>query len=135
MTEQGKDPAAGGADNYRAIYRAESGPVRVARIDVTVHANDTLAAAAFRSVAEAMRNPPPDFFAATAKQIDAVPLGIGNEAKAYTTDRGDSQGNRVYTDVYRFDRAVVVVLIVASSPENAAQARTIAAERIQAATK
>lgn len=134
ITEEGKDPAAGNNNSYRALYRADAGGVRVARIDITVHGTEQTAQAAFNTVAEAMRNPPPDFFAATAKQIDAVPLGLGNEAKSYQTDRGDSQGQRVYTDVYRFDRAVVVVSIVAT-PDAAMGARQAAAERIQAGTR
>lgn len=120
-----------GQDNYRAAYRStESGGMAV--VDVNVLDDVELAKTVFKTSAEALKNPPPDFVGGAEGWRDTGSPQIGDERKAYTTTNSDPQGNRAWSDIYRFGRVVVITQLLAPGDNDQLGMRQEIAERVLA---
>jgi hypothetical protein len=113
LTEKQPDAAAQavGQDTWRALY-AGSTQLSSVQIYATVLHDVGTAERQFTQLATALRNPPPEFVGSGVPQLDATPTSVGQNAKAYVTSRPDGRNQHVWTDIYRFDRAVVIVQVL-----------------------
>ncbi|MCL4242759.1 MAG: hypothetical protein KJ048_15520 [Dehalococcoidia bacterium] len=133
LVETGRVPgAAESQDAHFAIY-AKQGAISQARVEVNMHSTPDAATDQFNAISEALRNPPPDLFGPNATQADSQAVFQGDQSRSYVTTKPDGQGNLVYTDAYRFGRAVVIVYLISNDPAAAAEARKDIAEKISAA--
>lgn len=133
VVSQGRDPAAQpGQDAHRGLFQKDSAPKMSARVDVQVLADEQQAQSVWGVKAEAMRNPPPDFIGASATLATTTPAAAADQARAYVTARADSQGNLVWTEVYRFGRSVVIVQLLGADSAEATRARRTVAEAVAA---
>lgn len=132
LVETGRVPgAAESQDAHIALY-AKQGTVSAARVEVNMHATAEAAADQFGAISEALRNPPPDLFGPNATQTDNQAVFQGDQSRSYVTTKPDGNGNLVYTDAYRFNRAVAIVYVISSDSAAAAEARKGIAEKISA---
>lgn len=128
-----RDPGAlAGQDAHRALFQQQAGAKLGARVDATLHPDAATATSQYATLSEALRNPPPDLFGGESTQKDAEATGIGDASKAYVTANPDKDGNRVWTDVYRFNRAVAIVQVLGTSEAEALKARKAIAQLIAA---
>ena len=74
--------------------------------------DDATSIAQYAALSTALKNPPPDFVGAKATFIDTPSPQAGDERKAYVTQAPDGQGNKVWTDIYRFGRLVAIVQLL-----------------------
>ena len=83
----------------------------------------------FTALSAALRTPPPGFLGGPkATWVDANAPAVGEQQKAYVTRDTDPQGNRAWTDIYRFGRVVVIVQLLDTGQDQLAQ-RTALANR------
>lgn len=130
LVQSGRVPgAAESQDASFAIY-ARQGPVSQARVEVNLHPAPGAATEQFNAIAEALRNPPPDLFGPNATQADNQAVFQGDQSRSYVTTKPDAQGNLVYTDAYRFGRAVVIVYVIGNDQQAASETRKAIAEQI-----
>jgi hypothetical protein len=116
IAEEGRDPfAAPSQDTYRARYAATDGTARAAIIVLFVEADSAMAEISYAGLAKVLENPPEEFFGADAEQAEVDALPLGDERRSFVTAQADSQGNRVWTDVYRKGRVITVIQVL--SPE------------------
>ena len=110
VQQKGKDPGAGTADVYRALFAKSGG--KAALTVLYAFPDAATALDQYGALATALKNPPPDFVGAKATFIDAASPAAGEEHKAYVTQAADGQGNKVWTDIYRFGRVVAIVQLL-----------------------
>lgn len=136
MTQQGAPSAStSGVDAALAQYERTQPTPASARIEVRVFADQATAVAQFTTLSEALRNPPPDLFGPNSKQVDNTPAGPGEQSKSYITASADPQGNRVWTDAYRFGRAFVIVYTLGKDSPDMVQVRKTIGQAIGDLTK
>ncbi|MEO8538104.1 MAG: hypothetical protein ABI577_00065 [bacterium] len=131
VAQSGK--AAGSTQNqdaYTTQYAGSGGKVTAARTDINLHPSVDAATQQYNAISEALRNPPPDLFGANATQDDNTTLFKADQGKSYKTTKADSQGVRVFTDVYRMGRAVVIVYVIGADGADTDAVRKKAAEEI-----
>lgn len=127
-----RDPAAlPGQDAYRALFQQQAAPQMGARVDITVVATEADAAKQWETLSVALRNPPPDIFGSASTQKDATATSLGNQSRAYMTAKPDTSGTQVWTDIYRFGRAIAVVQVLSRNEPEAQKARIAIAEKIR----
>ncbi|MFN0096682.1 MAG: hypothetical protein ACKVVT_18145 [Dehalococcoidia bacterium] len=107
-TEPEKVAAPGGLDIAFSIYERTTEPKVQARAEVRVYANEAAARADYPTQSEGWKTPPPDVFNTDLKNVSAPALGGMAEAVGYVATAVDQERNRVWTDVYRIGRVVVV---------------------------
>ncbi|MBA4180674.1 MAG: hypothetical protein C0506_08820 [Anaerolinea sp.] len=126
-----RDPAAlPGQDAHRALYQQQAAPQMAARVDITVLPSAADATKQWETLSQAMRNPPPDLFGGNSTQKDTAATNVGDQSKAYVTAKPDTNGAQVWTDVYRFGRAVAVVQVLSRNEAEGQKARTAIAGKI-----
>lgn len=118
IAEEGRDPfAAPSQDTYRARYVATDGSARAAIVVLFVEPDTPAAESNYASLAKLLENPPAEFFGADAEQTETDALELGDERRSFVTAQADSQGNRVWTDIYR--KGTVIAVIQVLSPQDA----------------
>jgi hypothetical protein len=133
-----------GQDMARGEYQKPGPPLKMVVIRIYVPGSEEEARTIFGSVREAYRVVPlqaliqddpttlaPGQAGAPANRA-GEPLAIGDEQAAYITARNDSQGNSVWTDVYRFGDAVAVIQLLESGATDQSSLRRDIARRIEA---
>lgn len=145
--EQGRDPLApGDVDMARALYDRPGPTERRAIVQAYLEKDVTAAQAQFAKVADAYRTMPIGMLLSNplaagnpqgqpAANRAAEGPALGDDHQSFITKSPDSQGKNVWTDVYRFGRAVVAVQVLESSETDAATARKQIAEQVQARAK
>lgn len=129
--ESGTDPLAPeNARIYRALYRDADNESRSALTVIYIEHDAEAAAAEFAMLSEALRTPPAEFFGGNATQADHPALAVGDEQKAYVTERADSLGNLIWTDIVRAGNVVFITQVLGPANEDATPFRTTLAERI-----
>lgn len=116
---EGASPA---QDVHFALFSGE-GAIAAVRLETSRLATRDEASAQFSAFAEALRNPPPDLFGPNASQSDGVPVYQADQSRSYVTTAPDGEGNLVYTDIHRFDRAIAIIYLIASDEDEAATLR------------
>jgi len=108
QTEPETLPNTGELDIAFSVYERSSQPPVQARAEVRVYPADSDATDDFALQAQGWKNPPPNLFGRDPgnAEIDAVE-GV-DDAVAYLGANADGQGFRIWTDVYRIGRVVVV---------------------------
>jgi hypothetical protein len=115
IAEEGRDPfAAPSQDTYRARYVATDGSARAAIVVLFVEPDTATAEANYASLAKLLENPPAEFFGANAEQSETDTLELGDERRSFVTAQADSQGNRVWTDIYRKGKVITVIQVLSS---------------------
>lgn len=130
LVQSGRVPAAAESQDANFAIYARQGAVSQARVEVNMHPTPDAAAAQFGAIAEALRNPPPDLFGPNATQTDNEAIFQADQSRSYVTTKPDGQGNLVYTDAYRFGRAVVIVYVIGNDQQAASETRQDIAEQI-----
>jgi len=130
MAETGRVPGATTAQDAHYAVFGKAGPVSSVRVEVNMHPDVGAATKQYSTISEALRNPPPDLFGPNATQRDNEAVYQADQSRSYVTTKPDGQGNLVYTDAYRFGRAVVIVYMISSDPAEAAKIRKDIAERM-----
>lgn len=114
--------AAPAQDVHFALFSGE-GTIAAVRLETSRLATRDEASVQFNAFAEALRNPPPDLFGPNASQSDGVPVYQADQSRSYVTTAPDGEGNLVYTDIHRFDRAIAIIYLIASDENEAAMLR------------
>ena len=109
-------------DVHFAIF-AGTGAIAAVRIEVNMQPMEEVAATQFNTLADALRNPPPDLFGPNATQADATPVHQADQSRSYVTTNPDATGNLVYTDAHRFDRAIVIIYVISNDEAESAELR------------
>lgn len=117
-------------DAYFAILANTSGKVNSVRTEINLHPKAEVATQQFTALADALRNPPPDLFGPNATQQDGAPVFQADQSRSYKTAKADGQGMRVFTDVYRMGRAVVIVYAIGPDGADTENVRKQVAERM-----
>lgn len=133
VAESGRAPGSTeDQDTYYAIYGATQGAVTAVRIEVNMQPSEDAAATQYKTISEALRNPPPDLFGPNATQRDNNAAFTADQSRSYVTANADPAGNRVYTDAYQFGPAVIIVYVIANDEKAALDIRTEVAEAVSA---
>jgi len=115
-------------EGHRTLYRNGRTGEQVMVI-AYVGADPAFAEQQFAAMAEALKNPPPAVFGAQAVMVDDVAPPLGDERRSYRARDPDSQGNTVWTDIYRREAVVVIVQYLGPATGDAMRVRTTAADR------
>lgn len=125
--EEGRDPLTPPElDTYRALYQSSEG--LAATVIVYVQESEEAAEEQYATLARALENPPPEFFGSEANQVETDRLEIGDESRAFVTEDPDDRGNRVWTDVYRSGKVILITQVL--STEDAAELRETIAKKV-----
>ena len=128
IIEEGRDQfAAPGLDTYRALYQSADG--RAAIVLIYVEESEVRALDQYAVLSVALENPPPEFFGGEAAQDEAVALAIGDESRAFVTAEADEKGNRVWTDIYRSGKVVLITQVL-SAGDSAEDLREAIARKV-----
>ncbi|OAI40443.1 hypothetical protein AYO38_01090 [bacterium SCGC AG-212-C10] len=134
LDAQERDPAAPvGQDVYRARFSNPAGGQVL--IVLYYFPDEGTAAAQFTSLSEALKNPPPNFVGGNAQFNASQPPALGEQQKGYITAQSDSKGNRVWSDVYRFQKYVAVVQYLDKGQGDQLEGRAAIASAIQSKAK
>ena len=133
LVQQGRDPAAiGSADVYRALWQKGQTSPKGALAAIYVFADANTATQQFTILADALRNPPPDYLGGAKATFDPAPSPkVGDQQRSYATKDPDGQGNRAWTDIYRVGRVVAIIQLLDSAQSDQVQLRTTLAGKIQ----
>jgi hypothetical protein len=124
-------PNTGQVDIAFSFYESASSPLQ-ARAEVRVYPDATIADGDFELQAQGWKNPPPGLFGGDPNNLDATPLEGLDEAVAYIAANRDAQGFRVWTDVYRIGRVIVVAHVLAQTEDQATPVRHALADAVRA---
>ena len=115
-----------------ALFENPASKVSSLRLEVSIFANLETATTNFGTLAEALKNPPPDLFGANTKQTAGTPAYQADQSRSYRTDKPDNQGTYVWSDIHRFGRAVVIVYTIGPDIPETANVRKQVAEQLAA---
>jgi hypothetical protein len=134
--QQEADPGAlaQGQDGHRALYQKGT-TNEAALVYVLLLKDDAAAQGDFPVRSAALKNPPPDFVGGAATYSDATPPNVGDERRGYVTASADSQGFKVWNDIYRFGRVVAIVQVLGPGTNEQLPAREAIAKALQASLK
>ncbi len=118
-----KVAAPAGLDIATSLYRKKGTTEVAGRVEVRVYKDEASAKGDYAPQALGWKNPPPGLLGANVTNIDSAPLANFADATAYRAQAADSQGLRVYTDVYRVGRVIVVQHVLSKSDPEAAVVR------------
>ncbi len=124
--------APGGLDIAFSIYERATEPKLQARAEVRVYPTEADAKADYPTQSQGWKNPPPDVFGIDPKNADATALAGLSEAVAYIGTAVDGERNRVWTDVYRIGRVVVVQHVLGQQERDTDPVRKAMADAIRA---
>ena len=129
--ERVPDPA--GREIAFAVYE---GSGLSARAEIRIYPTVAAATDDFPLQAAGWKAPPVGaVFPFDLANVEGKALTGVDEAKAYVATRADATGKRVWTDVYRLGRVVVVAHTLGSNETDAGRVRTELASRIAAAAR
>jgi hypothetical protein len=118
-----KIAAPGGIDIAFSAYRKKGTTEVAGRMEVRIYKDEATAKADYPAQALGWKNPPPGIFGGTVVNTDSPPLASFAEATAYRAQSADAQGLRIYTDVYRIGRVIVVQHVLSKADAEAATVR------------
>ncbi|GBD22769.1 hypothetical protein HRbin29_00413 [bacterium HR29] len=120
--------ASPGWEGHRTLYLRQASGEQVMVI-AYVASDPAFAARQFATLAEALRTPPPTVFGAPTAMVDEASPPLGEERRSYRARDPDSQGNTVWTDIYRAGTVVVIVQYLGPASGDSLAVRTAAASR------
>lgn len=115
-------------EGHRTLYRRQGSNEQLMVI-AYVAGEAKFAAEQFEKLAAALRNPPAGEFGAQAVMVDEAAPAVGEERRGYRARDPDSQGNTVWTDIYRQGAVVVIVQYLGPASGDSLPVRTAAATR------
>ncbi|MBI5948390.1 MAG: hypothetical protein HY875_09650 [Chloroflexi bacterium] len=127
-----KVPAPGNIDIVFALYRKTGTQEANARVETRVYATEADAKADYATQAQGWKNPPPGLFGPNLNNAAGPTLSGMAEATAYVAQTKDAQGIRVYTDVYRAGRVIVVQHVLSADEPSAGVLRKALADSVKA---
>ncbi len=122
----------GKVDVVFTIYEQATGARTQGRIEVRVYPDEGVASGDYTAQATGWKTPPPGLFGADLGNADSAPVAGFRDAKAYTAGKADARGNRVFTDVYRQGRVIVVTHVLGPDAGAAQPLRQLLADGIKA---
>jgi hypothetical protein len=131
IAQQGPDAATTPKVDVHRVLWQKSGTNRGALGVIYVFADEAAATQQFTVLADALRNPPPDYLGgAKANWTEAPSAKVGNQQKSYITSEPDGQGNRAWTDVYRMGRVIAIVQLLDSAQSDQMPTREAIAKKL-----
>ena len=124
--------APGTLDIVFSVYRKSGTQDVNARVEARVYATEADAKADYAAQAQGWKNPPPGLFGPNLRNADGPALTGMGEATAYEAQTKDAAGRRVYTDVYRVGRVIVVQHVLSGDDGAAEVLRKALAESVKA---
>ena len=115
-----------------ALFENPASKVPSLRLEVSILANAEAATTNFGTLADALKNPPPDLFGANTKQTAGTPAYQADQSRSYKTDKPDNQGTFVFSDIHRFGRAVVIIYTIGPDSAETVTVRRQVAEQLAA---
>ncbi len=123
--------APAGLDIATSLFRKKGTTDVAARLEVRVYKDEATAKSDMAAQALGWKSPPPGLFGSNITNNDSAPLMAFAEATAYRAQAADAQGNRVYTDVYRVGRVIVVQHVLSKSDPEATVLRKAVSDAVQ----
>lgn len=123
-------PGTGALDLAFSIYERPDPPLAQARVEVRVYPDEAAARADYGAQAEGWKNPPPGLFGGDPANVDGPPLVGMDAATAYLATNRDPQGFRLWTDVFRIGRVIVVAHALGQNEADVTPIRTAVGERM-----
>ena len=117
------------------VYQRTGNAPAQARVEVRVYPTEENAKGDFKAQAEGWKSPPPTLFGGDPKNVDLPTLTGFADAKAYIASNRDPSGNRVWTDIYRIGRVIVVAHVVAANEGDVTPVRQAVADAMKAGVK
>jgi hypothetical protein len=130
-TQPEKVAAPGGIDISFSIYEKATEPKLQARAEVRVYATEGAAKTDYPIQTEGWKSPPPGVFGIDPKNVSAPALAGMDAAVAYIGSATDQDRNRVFTDVYRVGRVVVVQHVLGQKEADTDPVRKTMADAIK----
>lgn len=116
-----------------ALFENPAGPVTSVRFEITIAQNVSNATQRYNAFATALKNPPPDLFGGSnAKQADGTVVFQADQSASYRSDKPDSKGTYVFSDIHRFGRATVVFYTIGPEGEATNAVRKAIAQQMAA---
>jgi len=106
-----------------SVYKLPKAQAMSARVETRVYPTEEIAATDYKAQAVGWKTPPAEVLGANLKNGDGPKLSVGAESTSYRSEARDQAGNRVYTDVYRIGRVVVIQIVLARDESDATPLR------------
>ncbi|MGD9933867.1 MAG: hypothetical protein AB7T37_09110 [Dehalococcoidia bacterium] len=120
----------GALDLAFSVYERTDVPRAQARVEVRVYPDEAAARADYKAQAEGWKNPPPGLFGGDPANVDGPVLAGMDDATAYLATNRDPQGFRLWTDVFRIGRVIVVAHALGQNEADVTPIRTAVGERM-----
>ncbi|MCA9830855.1 MAG: hypothetical protein R3B97_00100 [Dehalococcoidia bacterium] len=131
QTTPEKIPGTGQLDLAFSVYDRANAPRAQARVEVRVYPDDAAARTDYKNQAQGWKTPPPGLFGGDPANVDGPALTGMDEATAYLATNRDPQGFRLWTDVYRMGRVIVVAHVLGQNEADVTPVRNAVAERVR----
>lgn len=128
-------PGTGALDIAFSVYERPDPPRAQARVEVRVYPDEAAARGDYRAQAEGWKNPPPGLFGGDPANVEGPALAGMDEATAYLATNRDPQGFRLWTDIYRIGRVIVVAHALGQNEADVTSGRTGVGDRIREALR
>ncbi len=112
------------------LFQNPAGKVSSIRLELSVVPTQDAAATKFNTLAEALKNPPPDLFGGSAVQTAGTPVYQADQSRSFQTDKPDKEGTLVFSDIHRFGLAIVIQYTIGPDTAETAKVRKEVAEAI-----
>ncbi len=124
-------PNTGDLDIAFSQFRKAS-PAVEARAEVRVYPHEDIADEDFEAQAEGWKTPPPGLFGGDPGNLEAPALEGMDDAVGYIASKRDPQGVRLWTDVYRIGRVIVVAHVLGQTEGDVNPVRRAISEAVRA---
>jgi hypothetical protein len=132
-TEPEKIAAPGGQPDIAfSLYRKANAQAVSARVETRVYPTEAIAETDYTAQAAGWKNPPSDLFGANLNNAEGPKLNAAPGSTSYRSQTRDAGGNRVYTDVYRVGRVIVIQMVLARDESDATPLRNALANQVNA---
>lgn len=125
-------PNTGQLDIAFTIYEKPGPPQLSARAEVRVYPSEETAANDFKAQAQGWKTPPPGLFGGDPGNLDGPALEGLDDAVGYIASNRDPQGFRLWTDVYRIGRVIVVAHVLGQNEADVNPVRRAISEGVAA---
>jgi hypothetical protein len=126
-------PGTGALDIALRFFQRTGAPQIQARTEVRVYPTEDDAAGDFPAQAEGWQTPRPGLFGGEPENVESPPLTDLDDAAAYIATNTDPQGFRLWTDVFRLGRVIVIAHVLGQNESDVTPVRQAIAAEMRAA--
>jgi hypothetical protein len=132
QTNPERIPNTGELDLAFRVFEKPSAPKLQARTEVRVYPEESIAERDFPLQAEGWKNPPPGLFGGDPENVEGPALEGPDDAVGYIAANKDPQGFRLWTDVFRIGRVIVVAHVLGQNATDVEPIRQAIADEVGA---